>query len=94
MSFSLHTRVTAIDRPDLLDDDRLKNSISRYEHREVVNEAITNFTMQHTKQEVMAIIAGASVPCGAVYSTYELLRERRLTIGRMSIRSGRRCTNR
>ncbi len=31
--------------------------------------------MQHTKEEVMEIVAGAKVPCGAVYNTYELLND-------------------
>ena len=67
--------VNAIGRPDLLDDSRLQDTVSRYEHREVVDEALTGFTSQHTKQEVMETIAGARVPCGAVYSPYELLRD-------------------
>ncbi|MCB1740940.1 MAG: CoA transferase [Gammaproteobacteria bacterium] len=67
--------VKAIGREDLLEDSRLQDSMSRYEHREVVDEALTAFTRQRTKQEVTEIIAGAGVPCGAVYNTYELLRD-------------------
>ena len=70
--------VNAIGREDLLEDERLQSSVSRAEHREIVDAAITAYTMQHTKQEVMETIAGASVPCGAVYSTYELLRDKDL----------------
>ncbi|MFT5393488.1 MAG: formyl-CoA transferase [Gammaproteobacteria bacterium] len=67
--------VEAIGREDLLEDSRLQDSVSRYEHRDVVDEAIKGFTMERTKDEVTAVIAGASVPCGPVYSTYELLRD-------------------
>ncbi|MEM7252204.1 MAG: CoA transferase [Pseudomonadota bacterium] len=70
--------VTAIERTDLLEDNRLQTSESRYKHRDVVNEAITQFTLAHTKEKVMQTIAEASVPCGAVYSTYELLRDQDL----------------
>jgi len=31
--------------------------------------------MQHTKDEVMAKVAGAGVPCGAVFNTLELMHD-------------------
>jgi len=64
---------TIIGREDLFDDPRLRDGAARYAHKDVVNEAITQWTTQHTKEEVMAIIAGARVPCGAVFNTKELL---------------------
>jgi formyl-CoA transferase len=70
------TRV--IGREDLLKDPRLKDGLSRYENRAVVDEAITAWTTQHTKQEVMEKIAGASVPCGAVFNTLELMHDKDL----------------
>lgn len=70
------TRV--IGREDLLKDPRLKDGASRYENRTVVDEAITAWTTQHTKQEVMEKIAGASVPCGAVFNTLELMHDKDL----------------
>ena len=40
-----------------------------------MDEAITAWTSQRSKQEVTEIIAGASVPCGAVLTTLELLHD-------------------
>jgi formyl-CoA transferase len=67
--------VRVIGREDLLDDPRLQDGSARYEHREEVDKAITDWTSQYTKQEVMEAIAGASVPCGAVFNTKELLND-------------------
>jgi len=66
---------TVIGREDLLSDNRLQSSKDRYEHREFVDAALSEWTMQHTKDEVMATIAEAKVPCGAVYNTRELLHD-------------------
>lgn len=67
--------VTAIGREDLLDDPRLQDGGSRFEHKDVVDAAISEWTMQHTKQEVMETIAKAKVPCGAVFNMKEQLED-------------------
>jgi len=64
-----------IGRADLIDDPRLQTGEDRYEHKKVVNDAITEWTLQHTKEDVMEIIASAKVPCGAVFNTLELLND-------------------
>lgn len=67
--------VKAIDREDLLDDPRMKDGTTRYENKEVVDKAISDWTSQHTKREVMEIIAAAKVPCGAVLNMKEQLED-------------------
>ncbi len=67
--------VKAIGREDLLDDPRLQDGGSRFEHKDVVDEAISAWTSQHTKREVMEIIASAKVPCGAVLNMKEQLED-------------------
>ena len=64
-----------IGREDLLDDPRLETGDMRYEHRDIVDEAITAWTSQRPKQEVMETIAAEKVPCGAVFNTLELLND-------------------
>ncbi|NQV60085.1 MAG: CoA transferase [Alphaproteobacteria bacterium] len=64
-----------IGREDMIDDPRLQDASARYEARDVVNTAIIDWTMQHTKEEVMQAVAGAGVPCGAVYNTLELMHD-------------------
>ncbi len=64
-----------IGREDMLDDPRFATGESRYEHRDIVDEALTAWTSQRTKQEVMETIAGEKVPCGAVFNTLELMND-------------------
>ncbi|MEL0018251.1 MAG: CoA transferase, partial [Rickettsiales bacterium] len=64
-----------IGREDMVDDPRLANGDLRFQHQAEVDKAITDWTMQHTKTEVMEAIASQKVPCGAVYNTYELMRD-------------------
>ncbi|MGH6777699.1 MAG: CaiB/BaiF CoA transferase family protein [Bradyrhizobium sp.] len=70
--------VKAIGREDLLSDPRMVDGVTRAQHREAVDAAITEWTSKRTKQEVTRIIAGAGVPCGAVLTTLELLHDKDL----------------
>ena len=47
----------------------------RFEHKDVVDEAISAWTSQRTKKEVMETIASAKVPCGAVFNMKEQLED-------------------
>jgi formyl-CoA transferase len=67
--------VKAIGREDLLDDPRMADGGVRAQHREAVDDAITAWTSKRPKREVMEVIAGAGVPCGAVMTTLELLHD-------------------
>ena len=67
--------VKAIGREDLLNDPRMANGTLRFQHKEEVDAAITDWTSKRTKDEVMKVIAGAGVPCGALKTTLELLHD-------------------
>jgi formyl-CoA transferase len=64
-----------IGREDLVDDPRMQDGRSRFKHKDAIHEAITAWTLQHTKQEVMEAIGGAGVPCGAVFNMKEQLED-------------------
>ena len=64
-----------IEREDLMDDPRLQDASARYQFKDIINEAISVWTRQHTKNEVMEIVAGAGVPCGAVFNMKEQLED-------------------
>ncbi|MGD0076021.1 MAG: CoA transferase [Candidatus Binataceae bacterium] len=57
-----------IERPDLIDDPRLKNDIERHNHRAIVDEAINNWTRQRPAAEVAKAMADAGIPVGEVQS--------------------------
>jgi formyl-CoA transferase len=65
----------AIGREDLIDDRRMQDVSSRFECKDIINAAIEAWTRQHTKKEVMETIAGAGVPCGAVFNMKEQLED-------------------
>jgi formyl-CoA transferase len=68
-----HDFATAIGREDLLTDARCTDAKRRWKHRDALNEIISGWTRTRTKHEVMAELAKAGVPCGAVLDTGEVL---------------------
>src|SRR5881628_1108186 len=63
----------AIGRDDLIGDPRYDTAEARAQHRDEVNALVEAWTSQRSKHEVMRILAGAGVPCGACLDTGEVL---------------------
>jgi len=70
-----HPLLRAMGREDLIGDPRYETADARVQNREEVNAFIEAWTSQKTKYEVMKILAGAGVPCGACQDTGELLND-------------------
>jgi formyl-CoA transferase len=64
-----------IGRADLIDDPRFATGDDRTEHEKELDEIISAWTRQHTKQEAMLLVSGVGVPAGAVFDTLELQNE-------------------
>src|ERR1700744_5715781 len=64
-----------IGREDLLDDARFATYEAWVEHEAEINEIISAWTRQRTKQEAMTQMSGVGVPAGAVLDTNELVNE-------------------
>jgi len=64
-----------IGRPELADDPEYIDRTKRAEHAAEVEEMVTAWTRQHTKQEAMQILGAAGIPAGAVLDTGDLLAE-------------------
>ena len=62
----------AIDRADLLIDERFKSTKARIENGAALYEEVAAFTRSRSKYEAMETIAGAGVPCSACLDTGEL----------------------
>ena len=69
---------TAIDRADLLIDERFNGTRARIENGAALYEEIAAFTRARTKYEAMEAIAGAGVPCSACLDTGELHHDKHL----------------
>jgi crotonobetainyl-CoA:carnitine CoA-transferase CaiB-like acyl-CoA transferase len=61
-----------IERPELIDDPRLKNDIDRYQHRDLVDQAISNWTRQRPAAEAARAMAEAGIPVGEVQSVDQI----------------------
>ena len=68
-----HPLLRAIGRDDLVGDARYETPEARWQNRAEVDALVEAWTRQRTKQEVMTILAGAGVPCGACLDTAEVL---------------------
>ena len=68
----------AIGRPDLLVDERFASLSARASNDAALYEEVAAWTRQRTKQEVMATLGTAGVPCSACFDTGELHTDRHL----------------
>jgi formyl-CoA transferase len=68
-----HPLLRAMGRPDLVGDPRYESAPARWEHRDAVNALVEAWTSTRSKHDVMTILAGAGVPCGACLDTGEIL---------------------
>ena len=61
-----------IGREDLIDDPNYSNPQWRMDNVDEVNQLIEDWTMQHTKYEVMHLLGDAGVPAGATLNAVDL----------------------
>jgi crotonobetainyl-CoA:carnitine CoA-transferase CaiB-like acyl-CoA transferase len=62
-------------RPDLADDPRLEHNNGRVEHEPMIDEAITQWTLQHDYEFLYDALVEAQVPCGPVYSIEDIVQD-------------------
>jgi formyl-CoA transferase len=62
----------AIERPDLVTDDRYSDFMKRLERTEELHTEVEKWTLERTKHEVMKTLGEAGVPCSATMDTVEL----------------------
>lgn len=62
-----------IGRPDLAADPELQDNAGRWRHRERLDAAIGEWTVRHTGPEALAILEGAAIPCGPIYTAADIV---------------------
>jgi crotonobetainyl-CoA:carnitine CoA-transferase CaiB-like acyl-CoA transferase len=62
-----------IGREDMIDDPRFKDDISRGNNAEAINAAMTEWCSTRTREQAVAELEAARVPCGPCYSLDEVL---------------------
>jgi len=68
-----HPLLRAIGRDDLIGDTRYETAEARWQHKADVDALVEAWTSGRGKHDVMTILAGAGVPCGACLDTGEVL---------------------
>jgi crotonobetainyl-CoA:carnitine CoA-transferase CaiB-like acyl-CoA transferase len=62
-----------VGREDLLADPRLADDISRANHAEIINREMQKWCAARTRQEAVAQLEAARIPCGPVYELDEVM---------------------
>jgi formyl-CoA transferase len=70
-----HPLLTAMGRADLVGDPRYETGEARWQRKDEVDALMEAWTSKRSKHEVMKILAGAGVPCGACLDTGEVLND-------------------
>ena len=68
-----HPLLRAIGRDDLVGDARYETAEARWQRKDEVDALMGAWTWERSKHDVMKILAGAGVPCGACLDTGEVL---------------------
>jgi len=68
-----HPLLRAIGREDLIGDARYETPEARWQRRADVDALVEAWTITRAKHDVMEILAGAGVPCGACLDTGEVM---------------------
>jgi formyl-CoA transferase len=70
-----HPLLRAMGREDLIGDARYETGPARWQRKTEVDAMVEAWTLERSKHEVMKIMAGAGVPCGACLDTGEVLED-------------------
>jgi crotonobetainyl-CoA:carnitine CoA-transferase CaiB-like acyl-CoA transferase len=64
---------TAIDRPDLLDDERFSDNAARVEHMDALEAELAEIFVERPTQEWMDVLVDAGVPAASVHTVEDAL---------------------
>jgi formyl-CoA transferase len=64
-----------IDRPDLATDPELQDNAGRWRHRERLDAAIAEWSVQHTRDEALQLLEAAAIPCGPIYTAADIVED-------------------
>lgn len=65
----------AIGRSDLAEDPRLARNDGRVQHNDLIDDAISQWTLQHDLEHVLAVLDQAAVPSSRVYDAADIYQD-------------------
>jgi crotonobetainyl-CoA:carnitine CoA-transferase CaiB-like acyl-CoA transferase len=74
-----------VGREDLLADERLQDDIGRGNHYEVINEVMAAWCAARTRDDAVAALEAARIPCGPVYELDEVLTDPQVEARRLIV---------
>jgi formyl-CoA transferase len=80
-----HPLLRTIGRDDLIGDARYETAEARWQRRAEVDALVEAWTAARSKHDVMKVLAGAGVPCGACLDTGEILADPHLRAREMIV---------
>jgi formyl-CoA transferase len=86
-----HPLLRAMGREDLVGDPRYETGEARWQRKGEVDALMEAWTSKRSKHEVMKILAGAGVPCGACLDTGEVLEDPHLRAREMIVEVEHPC---
>ncbi len=73
---SIYVRLMkAIGHPKLAEDPRLGSNAGRVTHQKLIDDAIADWTISQTSEEVMGILDEAEVPVGLIYNVEDMIND-------------------
>ena len=72
-----------IKREDMIDDPRFKDDISRGNNAEVINAAMSEWCSERTREQAIAELESARVPCGPCFDLDEVLADAQVNSRRL-----------
>ncbi|NOT58921.1 MAG: CoA transferase [Acidobacteria bacterium] len=64
-----------VNRPELIDDPRCTDDLTRANHHDVINAAMNEWTSQHTNASALAALEAARIPAAPVYDFDQTLND-------------------
>ena len=72
-----------VHREDLINDPRCRDDLTRANNYDLINEVMNNWCAERTRDQAIAELEQARVPCGPVYNLDEVLKDPQVCAGRI-----------
>lgn len=65
----------AINREDLLNEERFRQNADRVKENEILRDIVTQWTSRNTKEDIINLLLANSVPCAPIYDVEQIVND-------------------